>query len=139
MRTSRTIHIEAPPEKVWAAMVDVERWPGWASYMSSLRRQDDETFGMGSRVKVTPKALPGSVWTVTEFENGKSYTWETKLAPGVTMIGGHVVEPDGTATNATLWLEATGAVGTILSPILSLVFLRNTRLATQGLKKHCQA
>ena len=120
-------------------MVDVERWPEWASYMHSLRRQDDGPFGMDSRVKVTPKALTGSVWTVTEFDNGRSYTWQTVLAPGVKMVGGHVAEPDGGATMATFWLEATGPVGTILSPILSLVFLRNTRLATQGLKKYCEA
>ena len=138
MAVSRTVHIEAPPAKVWAAMVDIERWPEWASYMQSLRRQDEGPFGVGSRVKVTPKGLLGSVWTVTEYREGKSYTWKTTLAPGVNMAGGHVVEADGAGTKATLWLQATGAIGTLLSPVLSLVFRRNTRLATQGLKSFCE-
>lgn len=139
MPISRTVHIEAPPAKVWTAMVDIERWPEWASYMQSLRRQDEGPFGVGSRVKVTPKGLPGSIWTVTEYDEGKSYTWETALASGVKMAGGHFVVADGAGTKATLWLQASGAIGTLLSPALGLVFRRNTRLATKGLKSYCES
>ena len=138
LSVSRTIRIEAPPDKVWAAMIDVESWPAWASYMKSLQRQDAGAFRMSSRVKVTPKGLPGSVWTVTEYDEGRSYTWETTLAPGVKLVGGHVVEPEGSATMATLWLEARGPIGSFLSPALGLVFRRNTRLATHGLKSYCE-
>jgi len=119
-------------------MVDVERWPEWAAQMQSLRRQDEGQFGKGSRVKVTPKMLSGSIWTVTEYDEGKSYIWETALAPGVRMSGGHVVEAESGGTNATFWLDVAGPIGAILSPVLGLVFRRNTRLATQGLKSYCE-
>lgn len=138
MPISRTIRINAPPAKVWAAMTDVERWPDWAAQMQSLRRQDAGQFGKGSRVTVTPKMLTGSVWTVTAYDEGTSYTWETTLVPGVRMSGGHVVEAAADGTNATFWLHVAGPIGMILSPVLGLVFRRNTRLATQGLKSYCE-
>ena len=139
MRVSRTVHIDAPVERVWRVATDVERWPEWASYMRSLVPQDEGPLRMGSRVRVTPKGMPGSVWTVTEFDEGRSYTWETSLAPGLRLAGGHVYEAEGAGTSATFSLATAGPLGVALGPALGLVFRRNTRLATDGLKAHCEA
>lgn len=136
---ARTVHIEAPPERVWQVATDVERWPEWASYMQSLVPESERPLAMGSRVRVTPKMMPCSVWTVTEFDDGRSYTWETSLAPGLRLVGGHVYEPEGSGTSATFSLATAGPLGVALGPLLALVFRRNTRLATDGLKAHCEA
>ena len=136
---SRTVHIDAAPEKVWDAVMDVQDWPTWASHMKSLERQGGGPLALGSRVKVTRRGLPGSVWEVTEFEAGHSYTWTTQLAPGLRLTGGHVVEADGVGTKATFSLEASGPLSLPGAPVLSLVFGRNTRLATNGLKVYCEA
>ena len=135
---SHTVHINAPPNKVWQVMVDVEAWPRWAEYMKRLERQGEGELRLGSRVNVTPRGLPGSVWEVTEFEAGHSYTWTTQLAPGLRLTGGHVVEADGVGTKATFSLEASGPLSLPAAPVLSLVFGRNTRLATNGLKAYCE-
>ena len=138
LSVSHTVHIDAPPEKVWDVIIDVEGWLRWAKYMRSLERQDQGSFGVGSRVKVTPRGMPGSVWEVTEFEAGHSYTWTTQLAPGLRLTGGHVVEADGVGTKATFSLEASGPLSLPAAPVLSLVFGRNTRLATNGLMAYCE-
>jgi len=138
LSVAHTTHINAPPERVWDAAVDVETWPRWASYMKSLKRQDSGSFGVGSRVRVTPRGLAGSVWEVTEFTPGRSYTWSTQLAPGFRLTGGHLVEPDGGGTSATFSLEASGALAALATPVLGIIFRRNTRLATQGLKAYCE-
>jgi hypothetical protein len=127
------------PQVVWEVILDVEGWPRWAAYMKSLARQTDGPLALHSEVKVTPKGLPGNVWRVTEFEPPRSYTWVTRLAPGLDMSGGHVVEPAATGAKATFSLEASGPLATVASPVLSIVFNRNTRLATQGLKEFCES
>jgi len=136
-RYARSIRIGAPPGDVWAAMVDVERWPVWASQFKRLERLDAGPLAAGSRVKVKPKGVPGSVWQVTEYEEGHSFTWASSLGPGMRVTGGHEVTANGNGTNAEFWLEAGGPLGRLLGPLLRrTVFSRNTRSATEGLKSH---
>jgi len=135
---AHTVLIAAPSEDVWRVTVDVERWPEWAGYMKSLVPQDDGPLAMASRVKVTPRGLPGSVWEVTEFDPPRSFRWETQLAPGLRMIGGHVLDGEDGGTRATFSLEVSGALGVIAAPLLGIVFRRNTRLATEGLMVYCE-
>jgi len=138
-RYARSIRIGAPPGDVWAAMVDVERWPVWASQFKRLERLDAGPLAAGSRVKVKPKGMPGSVWQVTEYEEGHSFTWASSLAPGILVTGGHEVTANGNGTNAEFWLEAGGPLGRLLGPLLRrTVFSRNTRSATEGLKSHLE-
>ena len=136
--TARTVSIDAPVQLVWDTMTDVEEWPRWASYMSTLRKQDRAPFALGSRVRVVPKGMPGSVWTVTEYESPRSYTWSTQVAPGLGLVAGHVLQPKDGGTIATFSLATSGLLGAVLSPALSIVFRRNTRLATAGLKRDCE-
>jgi uncharacterized protein YndB with AHSA1/START domain len=89
--TARTVWIDAPAQVVWETAIDVEGWPRWASYMKNLRKQDKGPLVLGSRVRVVPKGMPGSVWTVTELDAPRSYTWITQLAPGLGLVAGHVL------------------------------------------------
>ncbi len=139
-RVARSVRIEAPATEVWAALVDVEAWPAWAAQFKRLERLDKGPLASGSRVRVRPKGMPGAVWTVTEFEDGRSFTWTSRLAPGVRLTGGHELTPDGNRTDAEFWLEASGALGSLLSPILRrTIFRRNTASATDGLKHHIES
>jgi hypothetical protein len=136
---ARSIRINAPPAIVWAAIVDVETWPAWASQFRRLERLDAGPLALGSRVRVTPKGMPGAVWQVTEYEEGRSFTWASSLSPGVRLMGGHVVAADGDGTTAEFWLEASGTIGTLLTPVLRrTLFSRNTRSATGGLKTYLE-
>jgi hypothetical protein len=136
---ARRIRVNAPPAIVWAAIVDVETWPAWASQFRRLERLDAGPLALGSRVRVTPKGMPGAVWQVTEYEEGRSFTWASSLSPGVRLMGGHVVAADGDGTTAEFWLEASGTIGTLLTPVLRrTLFSRNTRSATGGLKTYLE-
>jgi hypothetical protein len=106
--------------------------------MNELTKEGHGPLAVGSRVRVVPKAMPGSVWTVTEYEPPRSYTWTTQLAPGLGLVAGHVLETKDQGTTATFSLATSGPVGAVLSPLLSIVFRRNTRLATAGLKRDCE-
>ena len=134
-RYTRSIRIGAPPADVWAAMVDLERWPEWASQFKRLERLGALGMAVGTRVRVRPKRMPGSVWHVTEYEEGRSFTWASRLVRGMRVTGGHELTADGDGTNAEFWLESGGSLGRLFGPVLRrTVFSRNTRSATEGLK-----
>jgi hypothetical protein len=135
---ARTVSIDAVPQAVWDTVLDVAGWPRWATYMKSLRREDSGPYGLGARVRVTPRGMPGSIWTVTEYEPPRSHVWQTRLGPGLGLIGGHRVEPRDGGSTVTFFLATSGPLGLLLSPVLNVVFRRNTRLATEGLKHHCE-
>lgn len=138
-RFARTIHINAPRNDVWRVMMDIEAWPAWASQFKRLERLDSGPLALGSRVRVRPTRLPASVWVVTEFATEQSFTWESTMSPGVRLVGGHVLTPDGSGTNAEFSLEATGPLGKLLNPILRRTFFtRNTKSATDGLKRQVE-
>jgi uncharacterized membrane protein len=139
-RVARTVHIEAPAADIWAVLTVVEGWPSWASQVRRLERLEPGPLALGSRVRISAPRLPASVWVVTEYEEPRSFTWESAFLPGVRLIGWHVLTPDASGTNVELALEATGALGRLLNPILArAIFNRNTRTATDGLKRHIEA
>lgn len=118
--------------------MEVERWPQWATHMQSLVRLDPGPLRIGSRGRVKPRGMPGAIWVVTEFADLKLFTWTTQ-APGIQLIGGHRIEHHNGGTRATLLLESRGWLAAILWPVLQVIFQRNTRVATQGLKTYCEA
>ena len=138
-RFARSVDIRARPAEVWTTMMDIARWPEWASQFKRLEQLDGADLALNSRVRVWPNGLPASVWQVTEFEEGRSFTWESRLGPGVRVTGGHVLTPNAEGTAAQFWLEASGPLGSLFAPILQrLIFTRNTRTATEGLKRRVE-
>jgi hypothetical protein len=138
-RFARSIRIAATPPDVWKVLVDVERWPVWASQFRRLERLDSAALALGSRIRVKPKGMLASTWRVTEYDEGRSFTWASSLAPGLLVTGGHVLSAEGDETNAEFWLEAGGVFGSLVAPVLRrTVFSRNTRSATEGLKRYIE-
>ncbi|MEP7158684.1 MAG: SRPBCC family protein [Chloroflexota bacterium] len=139
-RVANRVEIAAPAPQVWAQITDVEAWPAWAPQMKRLERIDGGPLHLGSRIRVRPNGLPTNVWQVTEFEDGRLFTWETSLVPGLRLTGGHELTPAGDRTSTEFWLDACGPLGALVGPILRrTVFRRNTRNATEGLKRHMEA
>jgi len=133
----RTVNINAPPERVWAVMLDVERWPEWTESMQRVERLDGGEFGVGSKAKLRIRRSPSAnVWTVTELTPGKSFTWET-TSGGVKGVASHVIEPDGNGSKVTLTVTLSGLVATILSPIIAGQSRNNVDMEAEGLKRRC--
>lgn len=138
MHFSHTVHIDAAPEQVWAITVDVENWTAFAPQFKSLVRSEDGPLGMGSSARVTPHGFFGAVWTVTEYEEGRSFTWEADMLPGLHIVAGHVVEPESGGTSLTLSLDASGPTLVPMWLALRRIFRRNVTGEAAGLKAYAE-
>jgi len=150
----QSIRIEAPPERVWAALVDVERWPEWTASVKKLERLDDRPLALGSRARIWLKgALDATTWVVTRFDEGRSFTWETRffrdrlvgvpweqvLLSGFTSVGDHELTPDGDGTNVVLRVSHRGALSGVIGLLLRRISRDNLRLEAAGLKRASEA
>jgi len=139
MHIERSVDINAPPERVWAVMADVERWPEWTESMKSVERLDSGEFGVGSKAKLHIRRSPNAnVWTVTELTPNRSFSWETNSG-GVKGVATHVIEQDGNGSKVTLTVDLSGIVSTLFGPMIAGQSRKNVEMEAEGLKRWCEA
>ena len=57
--------INAPAERVYEVMADIERWHEWTPSVTSIKRLDSGRFSAGSRALIRQPKFPSALWTVT--------------------------------------------------------------------------
>jgi len=132
MAFSITVEIPAPPNRVWAVMVDVERWPEWTPTVTRLERFDHGPLVVGSRVRIWQPRLPPAIWRVTELREGQSFIWISR-SPGLAVVAEHAVEgaPDG--SRARLSVRFTGWLGPLVARLTRRLNERYLALEAKGL------
>lgn len=133
MRFEDTIDIAAPADQVWALTENVEAWPTFSPTMTSIERLDNDPIAVGSRARVKQPAQRPAVWTVTRFEAGRVFAWETKVL-GMTMVGAHEIEPSPTGCVNRLVLELTGPTSKVLGVLLGPVMRKSLRRENAAFK-----
>lgn len=119
MRHEVSISVNATPERAWAVMKDVERWPEWTPSISKVELLQPGEVQVGSKVKITQPKFPTAVWTVTKVEPNRYLEWRS-TAPILTSTGEHRIEPEGDGVRLTLAIEQTG----LFVPILKLFYVK---------------
>ena len=132
------VNIDAPPEKVFAVLCDVERWPEWTPTMQSVRRLDRGPLAVGSSAQVRQPKLRAAVWQVTELQEKRSFTWITR-APGLRMKAGHLVEPRGGGSRAALSFEISGLIAPLILGLYGSLIERYITTESQQLKKRSES
>jgi uncharacterized membrane protein len=123
----------APPAQVYQLFIDVERWPDLTQSMRSVRRLDDGPIRVGSEAMVSQPRLPSSRWRVTELEPDRRFTWETS-AGGVTTVGDHLVEPDGSGSRITLILRMHGPLSGVMGLLMGGIARRYAAMELEGFR-----
>ncbi len=132
-----TVDIEAPPERVWDVMIDVEKWPEWTPSMSSVKRLDTGDLRKGSRVRIKQPKLAPATMTVAELEHEKGFTWTTS-APGVLVTARHTITPNGKGSQVVLSLSFDGIVGGIIGRATRSLNERYIAYEAAGLKRRSE-
>jgi len=132
-----TVDIDAPPERVWDVMIDVEKWPEWTPSMSSLRRLDPGEPREGSRVRIKQPGLAPTTMTITHIERDKCFTWRAK-APGLEVTATHTITKKGAGSQVVLSLYFDGLVGGIIARATRSLNERYIAYEAAGLKKRSE-
>jgi uncharacterized protein YndB with AHSA1/START domain len=132
-----TFDIDAPAAVVWSVIADVERWPTWTDSIDDLRLTS-ASMAVGATAEVKQPGMPRATWTVTEWEPGRSFTWEA-TGPGIRTSGVHSVEPTGGATSrATLAIHESGPLDGVMRLLFGSRFRRFVAMEAAGLTRRSQ-
>jgi uncharacterized membrane protein len=135
--TLKTVNIDAPPEKVFAVLRDIERWPEWTTTMIRVKRLEDGPFTVGSTAHVVQPKLRPAVWQVTDIEEGRNFTWATR-SPGLRMKAEHLVEPRAGGSQVALSFELSGLMAPLVSRLYGRLIEDYVTTESQGLKRRCE-
>jgi carbon monoxide dehydrogenase subunit G len=108
----RSVTVAATPARVWELVSDVEGWPALIPTVDAVERLDDGPIAVGSRTRLRQPRLPEAVWTVTELDPGRSFTWASS-SPGVAITASHVVVPHADGSRLSLSVDISG----LLAPL----------------------
>ncbi|MGO8789991.1 MAG: SRPBCC family protein [Terriglobia bacterium] len=137
--SSITVDIQAPPDRVWAVLCDVERWPEWTATTTSVQRLDTGPLAVGSRARLLQPKLRPAVWEVTELDEGTgSFIWVTR-SPGVQVTGRHLVEENKGGSRVTLSIQFAGILGPLVALLYRSLNQRYIAIEAEGLRKRCEA
>jgi uncharacterized membrane protein len=130
-----SVSIPAPPERVWSAVADVVNWPGWDPSVTAVEPLGDGPLAVGARFRVRQPRLPVAVWTVSELEPGRTFSW-TSSSLGITSRGDHTVEPDGNGSRVLLRFAQSGPLAGLSGLVLGRLIRRYVQQEADGLRRH---
>src|SRR5690349_2309125 len=131
------IEISAPPERVWAVMSDIERWPEWTPSVTRVERLDPGPLAVGHRARIRQPRLLPAVWQVIALDPGRGFTWVTR-SPGIRATGGHWVEGAGAGSHVRLSLRFEGPLAGIVARLFGALTTRYIGLEARGLKERSE-
>lgn len=137
MYVEEVVEIAAPPERVWAVMADVERWPRWTSSVTEAQRLESGPLEVGARARVTQPKLAPAIWRVTVLDPGRSFEWVTGI-PGLRSTGVHTVVPSSEGSRVTLAVRTTGIFAWLGRRWLGPLTREYVATEAAGLKRECE-
>jgi uncharacterized membrane protein len=135
MRFEKSIDINAPQQRVWDVLSDLEAWPRRVETVESVELLTPAPLTRGSRVRLKQPKLPEGIWDVTVWDAPSYFEWTQKTG-GVTSVAGHRVEALGEGrARLTLTLDMRG----FLIPVIGLFYKgltnRYMTLEAEGMKR----
>jgi uncharacterized membrane protein len=129
--------VAAPVERVWSVFMDVERWPRWTASIRGIERLTPGPLKLSSRVRIRQPRFPPAIWTVTDYQDRKGFTW-TSRSPGVVVTATHSVAPSANGSRVELLLEFSGPLGGLLAALTRGITERYLSLEINGLKRESE-
>jgi len=137
MLVDHTVTVNASPADVFDTYADVERWPEWTETVTAVHRMDPGPLRVGVKTRIKQPKLREAVWEVTEYTDGRSFTWVSRF-PGVVSTARHVVLPAGDGATVTLSVEQSGLLGWLVGLLTKRLTERYLAVESAGLKRLCE-
>lgn len=137
MHVETAVDINAGPETVWKLLTDVERWPDMTASIDRVELLDGP-IALSARARVHQPKLPAAVWTVTEFDENRIFTWESR-ALGVTTVAAHEITPANGTTRLRLTLDQKGPLAPVIALLTGRLTRRYVTMEATGLKAKAEA
>lgn len=135
MRFEKTIKIDAPQQRVWDVLSDLEAWPRRIETVDVVELLTPAPLTKGSRVRLKQPRLPDGTWDVTVWDAPSYFEW-TQKAGGVTSVAGHRVEAMGEGgARLTLTLDMRGFLIPIFGRFYKDLTTRYMNLEAEGMKR----
>ena len=139
MRFEKSIEIDAPQQRVWDVLSDVEAWPQRIETVDVVDVLTPPPLSKGSRVRLKQPKLPEGTWDVTTWDAPSYFEWTQKTG-GMTAVARHRVESLGEGrARLTLTLDMRG----FLIPVIGLFYRKLTddymNLEAQGMKRAAES
>lgn len=140
MITESSIEIDAAPEVVWPVFADVEQWPSWTASVRRVTPLDGAELAVGRRFEILQPRFPRLVWTVTELDPGRGWTWRQR-SPGATTLAVHEVLPldGGRRTLVRQRIDQRGPGGVLVGLLTRGLTRRYLTMEADGLKRASEA
>jgi uncharacterized membrane protein len=118
MRFEKSVEIDAPQQRVWEVLSELEAWPQRIETVDVVEVLTPPPISRGSRVRLKQPKLPEGTWDVTTWDAPSYFEWTQKTG-GATSVAGHRGEAlaEGLA-RLTLTLDMRG----FLIPIIALFY-----------------
>jgi uncharacterized membrane protein len=118
MRFEKSVDINAPQQRVWDVLSDLEAWPRRIDTVETVELLTPSPLAKGSRVRLKQPKLTEGVWDITVWEAPSYFEWTQKTS-GITSVAGHRVEALGEGrARLTLTLDMRG----FLIPVIALFY-----------------
>ena len=131
-----SIHIDCPPEEVFAVVGDPANNPTWRKNVVRTEWLDDGPMRIGRRGRQTARIL-GREWTVEaeviEWDPPRSAAWRSVQGP-VSVRSWFRVEPDGTGSLVSGGADGRGFTGPLGGLLTRLALPRMTKQANLDLE-----
>ena len=135
MHFEKSIEIDAPQQRVWDVLSDLQAWPRRIETVDEVEPLTPTPITKGSQVRLKQPKLPEGTWDITIWDAPSYFEWTQKTS-GITSVAGHRVEAlgDGRA-RLTLTLDMRG----VLIPVMALFYKgltnRYMNLEAEGMKR----
>jgi uncharacterized membrane protein len=139
MRFEKSVEIDAPQQRVWDVLSELEAWPQRIETVDIVELLTPAPITKGSRLRLKQPKLPEGTWEITVWDAPSYFEWTQKTG-GITSVAGHRVDALGAGrARLTLTLDMRG----FLIPIVALFYKKLTdryiNLEAEGVKRAAEA
>ena len=139
MRFERSVEIDAPQQRVWDVLSDLEAWPQRIETVDSVALLTPAPITKGSRVRLKQPKLGEGTWDITVWDAPSYFEWTQKTV-GATSVAGQRVEALGEGrARLTLTLDMRGFLIPIFGRIFKKLTNRYMNLEAEGIKRAAES